>query len=124
MLGFTTSGSFKNTDDFLKRMSNGDIFSDLDKYGQRGVDALSNATPKDEGVTADSWRYQITHKNGEHGIHFYNTHVDDGRPVAILIQYGHATGTGGYVVGRDYINPAVRPIFDKILEDVWKQVIK
>jgi hypothetical protein len=124
MIGFTTSGSFKNTEEFLNRMNSGDIFSSLDKYGQRGVDALSNATPEDTGETANSWRYKVTHKNGEHAIHFYNTHVEDGKPIAILIQYGHGTGTGGFVQGRDFINPAVRPIFDQILDEVWKQVIK
>lgn len=123
MIGFKTSGSFKNMDDFLKRMSKGDIFSSLEKYGQRGVDALSNATPEDTGETANSWRYKVEHKKGEHGIHFFNTNVVDGRPIAILIQYGHGTGTGGYVRGRDYINPAIQPIFDQILEDIWKQVI-
>lgn len=123
MIGFKTSGSFKNTEDFLKRMNKGDIFSDLSKYGQRGVDALANATPEDTGETADSWRFEVRHKKGEHGIHFFNNHVVDGRPIAILIQYGHGTGTGGYVQGRDYINPAIRPIFDQLLEDIWKQVI-
>ncbi len=123
MLGFTTSGSFKNTEDFLKRMSDDSIFSNLDHYGQQGVDALSNATPEETGETADSWRFKVTHRNGEHRIQFYNNHIVGGQVIAVLIQYGHGTRNGGFVQGRDYINPAIRPIFDKMADDIWKQVI-
>jgi len=122
MITFTSKGSFRNTEAFLKRMSKGDIFSSLDHYGQRGVDALSNATPRESGLTAESWRYEIKKKRGLYQIIWYNSHLEDGRPIAILLQYGHATGTGGYVQGRDYINPAIQPIFDQIANDVWKVV--
>jgi len=103
-------------------MSKGDIFLALEAYGQRGVDALANATPVDSGETANSWTYEVIRKHGYFSIVWSNTHVVEGRPIAILLQYGHATGTGGYVAGRDYINPAIRPIFDQIAADVWKVV--
>lgn len=103
-------------------MLKGDLFNDLDKYGLMGVDALSNATPRDSGETAQSWKYKIVHKKGRHGIEWYNTHTNQGMQIAILIQYGHGTGTGGYVQGFDYINPAIKPIFDNIAEEIWKKV--
>lgn len=121
MIGVTSKGDFKKTDAFLKRLQKGDIFSDLNKYGQMGVDALANATPVDSRLTANSWKYRII--KGKHpGIEWYNTNEVNGTSVAILLQYGHATGTGGYVSGRDFINPAIKPIFDKIGADVWKKV--
>lgn len=122
MISINSSGSFKNTNSFLSRLLKGDIFSDLDRFGQMGVDALSNATPRDSGETAQSWRYKTIRKKGFIGIEWYNTNVVNGSNIAILIQYGHGTGTGGYVQGRDYINPAIQPIFDKIANDVWKKV--
>src|SRR5678815_3846047 len=99
MIGFKTTGSFKNTEEFLKKMMSGDVYSDLDKYGIIGIDALSNATPEDTGETADSWRYKVDHRpeKSEYGIHFYNTNIVNGKPIAILIQYGHGTRNGGYV---------------------------
>ena len=84
--------------------------------------ALASATPVDSGLTADSWKYEIQHTNGSAVISFHNTNVHNGVPIAIILQYGHGTGTGGWVQGRDYINPAIQPIFDKILEDAWKEV--
>lgn len=123
MITTKSSGSFKNTKAFFARVQNGSIFSELSAYGQQGVDALSNATPRDSGETANSWQYHIFKKNGKYGVAWYNTHVVDGIPIAIILQYGHGTGTGGYVQGYDYINPAIRPIFDKIADDVWKKVI-
>lgn len=121
MIQITTKGDLKKTTDFLKRLQNKDIYSDLSRYGQMGVDALSRATPIDSRLTASSWKYRII-KGKRPGIEWYNTNEVNGTPVAILIQYGHGTGTGGYVVGRDFINPAIRPIFEKISADVWKKV--
>lgn len=122
MINISTQGSFSKTERFLNRMHRGDIFSSLAKYGQKGVDALANATPHDSGITAESWSYEVSKKKGYYSIAWHNTHEVEGRPIAILLQYGHATGTGGYVEGRDYINPAIQPIFDQIAADVWKVV--
>lgn len=122
MIKIETTGSFNNIEKFLRGMSQLNILNILNKYGQKGVDALSNATPVDSGLTASSWRYETSYSYGTYRISWYNTHVVDGRPIAILLQYGHATGTGGYVQGRDYINPAIRPIFDQIGADVWRVV--
>lgn len=124
MISFEVSGSFRNTENFLNRMKSGEIFALLEKYGQRGVIALQNATPIDTSETASSWYYEIVRKHGQYSLIFRNRHMADNVPVAILIQYGHGTATGGYVEGRDFINPAMRPIFDQILNDVWKAVIK
>jgi hypothetical protein len=117
-----TKGDSKKTDAFLNRLIKGNIFSDLNRYGEIGVAALSSSTPIDSKLTANSWRYRIIKNRRGPGIEWYNTNEVNGTSVAILIQYGHATGTGGYVTGRDYINPAMRPIFDKIADDVWKKV--
>lgn len=113
-LKITQSGSFKNTENFLKKMSDGDIFSTLDQFGQAGVAALAAATPTDSGITQNSWYYEIVRRRGYYSIRWRNSHVVDGRPIAILLQYGHGTRQGGYVQGRDYIMPAIRPIFDQI----------
>lgn len=120
-IGFSSSGDFRNTEAFLKRAS-GDKFSSLSRYGQEGVNALAAATPQESGLTAQSWTYEIIRDASSYSIIWSNTNVVDGRPVAILLQYGHATGTGGYVQGRDYINPALQPIFDRIAAEVWKVV--
>ena len=117
-----SKGSFKNTERFLSRMKTGEIFAALDRYGQVGVAALATVTPVDSGETANSWTYTVTKKRGAYSIIWRNTHVVAGQPVAILLQYGHGTGTGGYVQGRDFINPAIRPIFDQIANEVWKAV--
>ena len=122
MIYYEISGNFNNTDAFLKRMVGQDLFSVLDKYGKRGVEALAKATPEDSGLTADSWGYKVIKSKSKPGIEWYNTNVNDGVPVAILIQYGHGTGTGAYIQGIDYINPAIRPIFEQIVEDIWRQV--
>ena len=124
-MGISSSGSFKNLDGWFARMRRMRRISDaLERYGVKGVDALSNATPEDTGETARSWRYRVRVDKVGYTIEWYNTNIVDGKPVAILIQYGHATGTGGYVVGRDYINPAMRPIFDEMAEELWKEVTK
>lgn len=121
MIGITTRGDLKRTTDYLKKLQSNDVFLDLHRYGKLGVDALSRSTPVDSRLTASSWKYRVI-KGKRPGIEWYNTNVVNGTSVAILIQYGHATGTGGYVAGRDYINPAMRPIFDKISQDIWKKV--
>jgi hypothetical protein len=122
MINATSSGSFDKTMSFLKFMQSNRIFNVLDHYGRVGVDALARATPVETGETAHSWRYTVTHTVGRHAISWYNTHVEDGINIAVIIQYGHGTGTGGYVQGIDYINPVIRPLFQQILDDVWRQV--
>lgn len=104
----------------MKRQEN--IFSTLERYAQQGVAALAAATPVDHSVTANAWDYEIVKRPGYYSIRWHNTHVEDGRPIAILLQYGHSTRTGGYVQGRDYIMPAIRPIFDQIDAEVRKVV--
>jgi hypothetical protein len=115
-------GSFKNTEKFLKKMPKISVERILEKYAQQGVDALRLTTPELTGLTAYSWDYLISVDKEEYSITWTNNNLVDGIPVAILLQYGHLTGTGGYVQGYDYINPALQPIFDKIAEDVWKEV--
>ncbi len=122
LISISTRGSFANTTAFINRMLHGDIFSSLDRFGAAGVEALSRATPVDTGLTAQSWEYRIVKTRGRHTVEWYNTNIHNGSQVAILIQYGHGTGTGGFVQGRDYINPAIRPIFDQLADDVWKKV--
>jgi hypothetical protein len=122
MIEIESKGDFRNTEKFLASMAKDDLFAVLEHYGHVGVDALSSATPTRSGLTAASWNFEVVNKKGEHAIIWHNTNVNDGLPVAILIQYGHGTGTGGWVEGYDYINPAIRPIFDMITTEVWKQV--
>lgn len=94
----------------------------LEKYGQRGVSALASATPVESGLTASSWTYEIVRKPGSISINFNNTNIQNGVPIAVILQLGHGTGTGGWVEGRDYINPAIQPIFDEIVNEAWKEV--
>ena len=122
MIGRSSSGSFAKTTKFLETLQSGKIFHNLEHYGRVGVDALSRATPLETGKAANSWTYQVTRSKGRVSIFWVNTNVEGGVNVAVILQYGHGTGTGGYVQGRDYINPAIRPVFDKILDDVWRQV--
>lgn len=122
MISIESKGSFHNTEAFLLRMSDAKIFSVLDEYGRRGVEALSTATPTSTGETAHSWHYRISHGKHSWAINFHNSHMAGQVPLAILIQLGHATGTGGYVQGRDFINPAIKTIFDELAADVWKKV--
>lgn len=123
-ISFTTRGSFKNTEKFLAAMKNinSTIRRVVEAEAQRGVQALINATPKDSGLAASSWGYKIVQNGRRVTIIWTNTNIENGFPVAIMLQYGYATGTGGYVQGRDYINPAMKPIFDKIADNVWKAV--
>lgn len=123
MISLTSSGSFGKTEEFLSRMTKGELFRLLDPYGQMGVAALASATPRESGETANAWKYKVDHRRGHHNIEWYNTNVVNGTPIAIILQYGHGTGTGGWVEGRDYINPAIQPIFDRIADEVWKKVI-
>lgn len=123
MISFSASGSFNKTERFLKNIQNGSLIKvSLERYAIAGVDALSNATPKDSGLTAGSWYYEIVSDATSHSIVWKNRNVVSGQVIAILLQYGHGTGTGGYVAGRDYINPAIKPVMDKIAADVWKVV--
>lgn len=122
IISIKSSGSFTNTERFLKAMSKGDIFNALEQYGRRGVDALRSATPFESGLTAELWSYKVEKTGSAYSITWSNTHSVSGVNIAVILQYGHGTGTGGYVAGRDYINPAIRPIFDKIADDVWKEV--
>lgn len=122
MIEVEVKGDFRNTDRFLAEMAKDDLFTVLQHYAHMGVDALSSATPVRSGETATSWTFDIINKKGEHGIIWRNTNVHDGIPIAIIIQYGHGTGTGGWVEGYDYINPAIRPVFETITTEVWKQV--
>lgn len=122
MFSFTSKGSFERTIQALQRMRNGDIFRALDAYGRAGVAALSAATPVDTGETANSWSYEISSGRGSYSIAWTNSHSAAGTPLVIMLQYGHGTGTGGYVQGRDFINPAIRPQFDEIADAVWREV--
>lgn len=123
MIEVTASGSFDNTEAFLRNAMRPDIFDQLSRYGQEGVDALKAATPVDSGETANAWYYEILKDSSSWSIIWGNDHVEEGRPIAVLLQYGHGTRTGGYVEGRDYINPALRPIFDQMESEGWKVVI-
>lgn len=125
MITFRQKGNFSKLSKFLeKQKSAADVTAILNKFGQAGVAALSSATPVDSGETASSWRYEIKVSNGRYTLDFLNSNIVDGVPIAVIIQYGHATGTGGWVEGRDYINPAIQPLFDKIADDAWKEVTK
>lgn len=122
MISISSGGSTKRTEDFLNKMARGDLYSALQPYAQRGVEALRAATPRESGLTADSWYYEIVEEKGSTVIWWLNSHNIGGFNVAIGLQYGHGTGTGGWVEGYDYINPALRPIFDEIADAVWKEV--
>jgi hypothetical protein len=122
VFSFSSRGSFKNTESFLRNASHLNIASILSKYAQEGVVALASATPTESGLAAYSWGYEVSSDSGGFSITWTNSDVENGFPVAIMLQYGYGTGTGGYVAGRDYINPALRPIFDLIAEEVWKAV--
>ena len=124
MITFRQRGDFSKLTNFLERAKEAVHLGNLDKYGQEGVAALASATPVDTGQTANSWHYKIEQKNGSVSIGFYNTNIQNGVPIAIILQYGHATRNGGWVQGRDHINPAIQPIFDKIADTAWREVTK
>lgn len=124
MITFTEKGNFNNTEKYLARLKSEQLYSTLGKYGSLGVNALSNATPTESGETAGSWYYTIVQRKGYYSIRWHNHHIEDGVPIAVILQYGHGTGTGGYVQGRDYIMPAIRPIFDQIVAEAMREVSK
>lgn len=118
----TVKGNWKKTKKFLGFAIKRDFLKDLDKYGREGVEALRAATPKDTGKTADSWDYEIHKSKGKVSIVWTNSNIAEYIPVALLIQYGHATGNGAYIEGIDYINPAMKPIFEKIANSAWNAI--
>lgn len=122
MIIFRQKGNFSKLNSYLERLKEVVKLGDLNKYGRQGVQALSSATPIESGETANSWYYEINRTKESVSISFHNSNINNGVPIAIILQYGHGTGTGGWVEGRDYINPAIQPIFDKIAEDAWKEV--
>lgn len=122
MIAIRQTGNFNKTEKFLKKMSKTDFLMHLDKYGREGVRALSSATPMDTGLTANSWDYEIHSTRDTVTIYWTNSNIQSGVPIAVILQYGHATGTGGYVRGIDYINPALKPVFEKIANEAWKEV--
>ena len=124
MISFRQKGDFSKLNRFLERAKEAVKIGDLDKYGREGVAALASATPVESGLTAASWDYKIVRGKGSVSIQFYNSNIQNGVPIAIILQYGHGTGTGGWVEGRDYINPAARPLFDKIADNAWKEVTR
>ena len=124
MISFRQKGDFSKLTNFLEKAKESVKIGDLDKYGREGVAALSSATPIDSGKTANSWSYEITNKNGSVTISFNNSNIHNGVPIAIILQYGHGTKNGGWVQGRNYINPAIQPVFDEIVDKAWREVTK
>ena len=124
MISFEHKGDFKKTLTFLERVTRVSVDSVLHRYGREGVNALSQATPVNTGQTAGSWNYEIENVNGSYSIYWTNSNTTSGIPIVILLQYGHGTRGGGYVQGRDFINPAIKPIFDNIADKVWREVTK
>lgn len=124
MITFRQKGDFKKLSGYLERVKEKVKLGSLDRYGSEGVRALSAATPKESGKTASSWGYRIERSDGSVSIIFTNSNINQGVPIAIILQYGHGTGTGGYVQGRDYINPAIQPVFDKMAQEAWEEVKK
>lgn len=122
MITFQHKGDFSRTTKFFEKLLNVVKLGELDKYGRQGVEALRAATPVDTGKTADSWEYEIVRSGESVAIRWYNTNVNNGVNIAVILQYGHGTRNGGYVQGRDYINPAIQPLFDEIAETAWKEI--
>ena len=124
MITFRHKGDFSKTTRFLERAKHAVRRADLDRFGREGVAALASATPVESGLTANSWYYEIAYTKSGAKITFYNSNIQNGVPIAIILQYGHGTGTGGWVEGRDYINPAIQPIFDRIVDEAWREVTR
>lgn len=124
MIGFKQKGDFSKTERYLQKIKNINIRNIIEKYGEKGVAALSSATPVDTGKTSSSWYYDISQTNTGITISFNNSNINKGVPIAIILQYGHGTRNGGWVEGRDYINPAIQPIFDEIALKAWEEVDK
>ena len=124
MISFRQKGDLSKVTRHLERFKEVARLGILDKYGREGVAALASATPIESGETANSWYYEIVRSKGSVSIRFLNSNIQNGVPIAIILQYGHGTGTGGWVQGRDYINPAIQPIFDRIANELWREVTK
>ena len=124
MIGFRQKGDFSKTTKFLTKLKQNVDISTFEKYGKKGVAALASATPVDSGLTANSWYYKIEKTNDSISLLFCNSNIQNGVPIAVILQYGHGTRNGGWVQGRDYINPAIQPIFDEIANNAWKEVTK
>lgn len=124
MINFRQKGDFSNLTAYLERAKKNANIRGLEKYAKEGVAALSSATPVDTGLTANSWYYEIKDNNGQVTISFCNSNIQNGVPIAIILQYGHGTKNGGWVEGRDYINPAIQPVFEKITKEAWREVTK
>nr|DAR56204.1 MAG TPA: type I neck protein [Caudoviricetes sp.] len=122
MITIKQQGDFSNLSKFLEKAKEVAKLGDLDKYGRQGVQLLASVTPKNTGLTANSWSYKIERSKGKVSLIFLNSNIQNGVPIAIILQLGHGTRNGGYVQGRDYINPAIQPLFDKIASDAWKEV--
>lgn len=122
MIVFKHKGDFSKVTKYLEKAKKGVNIRSLEKYGQAGVAALASNTPIETGLTANSWYYEIENKNGTVAISFCNSNIQNGVPIAIILQYGHGTRNGGWVQGRDYINPAIQPIFDELTKNAWKEV--
>lgn len=122
VIAFTHKGDFDNTEKFLNKIKNSQYTNKLKMYAEKGVNALASATPRDTGKTAASWSYEITQNAGEITISWSNSNVNKGVNIAVILQYGHGTKNGGYVRGIDYINPAIKPIFEEMVADIWKEV--
>lgn len=124
MITFKQKGNFSKLDMYFEKILSAIKLGKFDKYGRMGIEALSAATPVDTGLTSESWYYETKITNSGFSLSFRNSNIVDGVPIAIILQYGHATRNGGYVKGRDYINPAIQPVFDQIAKDMWKEVTK
>lgn len=124
MISVKHKGDFSRLTRYLTKANSAAKLSDLDRFGKEGVTALASVTPVESGLTAKSWHYKIERTNGKVSITFYNSNIQNGVPIAIILQYGHGTRNGGWVQGRDYINPVIQPIFDKITENAWREVTR
>lgn len=124
MIKVKTKGNFSKTFSYLKKKEHINLIKILNVYGKKGVEALSSATPKKTGLTANSWRYEIEQKKGVATISFHNSNIQNGVPIALVLEYGHATNNGGWVQGYNYINPSIQPIFDELTKSAWKEVSK
>jgi len=121
---FRHKGDFSKTEKFFHVLLNREYLNVLERYGRAGVSALASATPKDSGETAASWTYEISHDRIRSSITFVNTNIQNGVNIAIILQYGHGTRHGGYVAGRDYVNPAIQPVFDKMADEAWREIVR
>lgn len=124
MISVKHKGNFEKLTNYLTKVKSAVKVKQLDRLGKEGVAALSSATPVDTGLTANSWYYEIEQTKDSSTIRFCNSNNQNGVPIAIVLQYGHGTRNGGWVQGRDYINPAIQPIFDKIAKEAWREVTK